>query len=434
MKLFKAILCVLAVMLLFSGCSMHLYSSVDDLISPVSPFGENADIKKALDSYAQNGYSLKAVGSGEFISSYNFYDLNGDGTDEAITFYEPSDNLGTVDMAVIQKKNEEWMVVENIHGEGKEVDSLSFEDLDGDGKTEIFVSWNVIANSSNHELSIYHFDETEESASLVKLDDSKTVNNFIVADFFGKGDKNLLLLEINTGNTQVNKAELFSLSGETLEKLGETKLDAHVSSYVKLTVETAEDGDRVYADGLGTDGTSMLTEIISWSRHYDTIISAFYQYDTAVTEETRRNLPVQSMDIDDDGIVDVPIEFSYTDYDSDITLFDFSVYKNYVLMHNVYALYCQRDGYLVKVPDEIVSNISAEYDTEQHEMTVINNETEQTLFRIMPVLKATYSADKYPDYTVISEEKGYCYLAAEGDDETLHMTAGDLKNMILVAE
>lgn len=434
MKILKAILCLLAVTILFSGCSMRLYSSVDDLISPISPFGENADIKKAMDGFAQNGYSLKAVGSGEYISSYNFYDLNGDGVDEAITFYEPSDNLGTVDMAVIQKQNDAWKVVVNIQGEGKEVDSLSFDDLDGDGRTEIFVSWNVIANSSNHELCLYHFEEVGDEASLQQLDDSITVNNFITADFFGKGVKDLLLLEINGGNAQVNKAELYSLSGGALNKLGETKLDAHVSSYVKLSVEAADDGDRVYADGLGTDGTSMLTEIISWSDHYGTIISAFYKYDTAITKETRRNLPVPSMDLEGDGVMEVPIECSYTDYDNKATVFDFCHYSRYVMLHTAYALYCERDDYILTLPDEIAATVSASYDDDSHEMTVINTNTQQKLFGIMPVLKATYSAERYPDYVVILEENGYCYLASEGDDETLQLTAADLKNRISVTE
>ncbi len=434
MKFVKAILCLLAVTILFSGCSMRLYSSVDDLISPISPFGENADIKNAMDSFAQNGYSLKAVGSGEYISSYNFYDLNGDGVDEAITFYEPSDNLGTVDMAVIQKKNDVWKVVENIQGEGKEVDSLSFDDLDGDGKTEIFVSWNVIANSSNHELCLYHFEETDDDASLQQLDDSITVNSFITADFFGNGVKDLLLLEISGGNMQVNKAELYSLSGGGLNKRGETKLDAHVSSYVKLSVEPNDDGDRIFADGLGTDGSSMLTEIIFWSSHYNTIISTFYKYDTAITKETRRNLPIASMDLDSDNTIEVPIECGYTDYNNEVTIFDFCNYSRYVMLHKEYALFCERDGYIVTIPDAIVANVSASYNNDSHEMTVVNTNTQKRLFSMMPVLKATYSADKYPGYTVILEEKGYCYLAAEGDDETLQMTAADLKNMIRVTE
>lgn len=434
MKCVRAILCLLAVTLLFSGCSMHLYSSVDDLISPLSPFGENAEIKKALDAFAPNGYSLKAAGSGEYISSYNFYDLNGDGVDEAITFFEPSDNLGTVEMAVIQKKDNTWTVVENIQGEGKEVDSLSFDDLDSDGVTEIFVTWDVIANSSNHVLCLYHFEETESDAALVQLDDNVTVNKFIAADFFGNGAKDLLLLEINAGNTQVNKAELYSLSGNELEKLGETKLDAHVSSYVKLSAESNEKGDRVFADGLGTDGTSMLTEIISWSEHYNTIISAFYKYDTGLTEETRRNLPIPSMDLDDDGVMEVPLECTYTDVEQEITVFDFKNYSRYVMMHHSYALYCGRDGYIVTVPDELADKVAAEYDDTTHEMTVTNTESAKTLFRIMPVLKATYSAEKYPNYTVILEENGYCYLTAGGDDETTQITAADLKNMIKVAE
>ena len=68
MKYLKSAICILLVCLMLTGCSFRMASSIDDLISPVSPFGDNADIQKAMDSYAKNGYSLKVNTTPPIIS------------------------------------------------------------------------------------------------------------------------------------------------------------------------------------------------------------------------------------------------------------------------------------------------------------------------------------------------------------------------------
>ena len=48
MKYLKSAICILIVCLMLTGCNFRMASSIDDLISPVSPFGDNADIQKAM--------------------------------------------------------------------------------------------------------------------------------------------------------------------------------------------------------------------------------------------------------------------------------------------------------------------------------------------------------------------------------------------------
>ena len=70
MKFLKAFLPVIILALLLSGCSFRLFSTAEDLIYPVSPSGENANVQKALDNYIKNGYSLKTPVGGEFKTSF----------------------------------------------------------------------------------------------------------------------------------------------------------------------------------------------------------------------------------------------------------------------------------------------------------------------------------------------------------------------------
>lgn len=63
-----AVLCL--VVFLFCGCSnFRLSSSIDDLISPISPSGDNAGVQSAVDEYCKGGYSIKIPATGNYTTS-----------------------------------------------------------------------------------------------------------------------------------------------------------------------------------------------------------------------------------------------------------------------------------------------------------------------------------------------------------------------------
>ncbi len=412
---------------MFSGCNFRISSSIDDLISPVSPFGDNADIKKALDNYAKGGYSLKIPRSGKYITSYTFFDIDGDKEEEAIAFYEPSDNLGTTNMSVIKKTDDTWKVIQNIDGDGRDIYSLDFEDISGDGVSELFVCWDVISNSSNHILSVY---KSGKESKLGKIGESITINNFIIADMVNDKTKELLLFELGSASASSAKAELYSLDKNKLELLGETRLDSHVTSYSVLKAENTDGTTRVYADALGSDGESMLTEIVYWWDKYDTIASPYYDYSTGLTKETARSAMVSCLDIDSDGKIDVPTDYDAGKLPEQVRAVDWKVNKNMLLVHTAYSLLVQKDMYVALIPDEMIDKISVSYNLGTHEMSVINKSTKKLIYSVMPVLKATYTADKYPGYRNVEEASGYCYLVKQGNDSEIKLKDKELSKTV----
>ena len=428
MKYFKTALCLALVCVVLSGCSFRFSSSIDDLISPPSPFGDNADIKDALDAYVQNGYSLKTPNSGEYIASYSFFDVDGDGTEEAFAFYEPSDNLGTIDMALIRKGEEGWSVAEKITGIGREVHSVEFTDLDGDKTSELIVCWDSIPNSTNHELCIYKLDLSAENI-ISQLEDSISVNNYCSVDMYGGGDPELLLFEIYSGSTNSVKAELYSFEDGYPELIGETKLDSHITSYESLKAETVDGYTRVYADALGSDGSSMLTELVYWSNAYKTIICPFYSYSTGRSKDTIRQLLVPSYDVNDDGIIEIPLDYEASWNTDTVAAVEWTDYKHSVLMHTAYSIFVPKERYIVVISDDYIDKINAEYNAENSELTVTSVESGNVVFSIMPVLKATYSSDKYLGYVEVAQSNGYCYLAKQGNDD-IKITTDELSSLV----
>lgn len=430
MKYIKAIALTLIIAIIFSGCSFRMSSSIEDLIGPVSPFGDNADIQEALDTYAKNGFSLKTPSGGEYIASYNFYDIDGDGNDEALAFYEPTDDLNTISMALIKKVKDKWSVVDNIKGDGKDIYSISFNDVNADDKVELLVCWDVISNSSNHNLSVYSFENKKDKLSLKQIGEPIEINNYIVVDYNQNSTNELLLFELN-GPYASARAELYSLRDNKFDLLGETKLDSHVSAYTNLQVEKAENDVRIYADALSTDGSSMLTEIIYWSDTYGTIVSPFYSYTTGLTKGTSRNIRLECSDINDDGLIEIPSSHKgIKGLPKNVKAVDWNIYKNTILVHSKYALVVSDDDYMVVIPDEIIGEIAVTYDNEAKELTVLDSKTKNKAFAVRPVLKAIYNENDYSNYSVVLEASGYYYLADIGKDSNIKITIDDLKNLV----
>lgn len=430
MKYIKSLICILLVAVMFSGCSFKIASSVYDLISPVAPFGDNADIQSAMDTYVKNGYNLKTPTGGKYKSSYSFYDIDGDKQKEAFAFYEPKDNLGTVNMAILKRADSTWSVVSNVVGEGKDVYSIDFNDITGNNKKEIFVCWDSISNSTNHLLSVYGFSQSNKSYSAVQIGNTLNVNNYSVAALRSDGTNNLLIFQINTGNrTSSAKAELYSVAKNKFKLIGETKLDSRINTFSNILVENVGNQKKVYADGIGSDGKSMTTEVIYWSDIYDTIISPFYSYSTGITEETTRKLLVPSMDVNNDKEIEIPSVYKLK-LPKQVAALNWMKYKNTTLVHSCYSLYAKNDNYTVVLDNDVFKKVTAEYNEKTNEMTVVNKNSGKKVFSVVPVLKAIYSSSNFSSYTVVMEKSGYYYLAKIGDDTDIKMNIDTIKSCI----
>ncbi len=415
---------------LLSGCSFRLASSVDELISPVSPQGEDADVQNALSSYISGGYTLKTPSGGEFTTAFSFYDFDGDSQEEAIVFYEPEKTPGMISMAVIDKVSGSWTVTYNISSTYSYVYSLSFSDLTGDGVYEFIVLWDVISNSTSHVLSVYQQELSDEFA-LTPLGDDITVNSFISLDMNLDSVNEILAFTIDSGDTVSAYATLYGYSDSGRKTLGSTRLDGHITYYDSIQYYTDDDRVYVYADAVKSDGTQMLTEVIYWSDYYDTIISPFYSYSTGITSATTRSVMVSCDDVDEDGTIEIPCDSDKTSVPSEVYAVNWKRYNSSVLVDAYSSLVVAKDQYQVIIPDEYFDDIHIDYSSESALLTVSDSE-DNLLFSVMCVLKTQYneSAEQYSDYTVVQENSGYVYLVQTGESGEADFSADALKTLL----
>lgn len=424
MKKVKILLLVLVICLTFSGCNGFRISSIDDLISPISPSGDDAGILAAVNEYSKGGYSIKIPSSGKYTTSFILYDLNGDGADEAIAFFERNDNLGEVDMAVLSKADNSWHVIDDISGEGIDINSVDFSDLNNDGSEEIIVCWGMISKSSTSNLCVY---SVSKDLKLNLMTDSITAGEFISADMNDDGNNELLVFTFGS-YSESPKAELYSLSTGSKRLIGETKLDSSIISFAKITCGETDEGMSVFADAIRANGASMVTELLYWSDYYDSIISPFYSYSTGKTTETQRDNLITCRDINDDGIIEIPVDKSVGGLPNEVTAQSWDCYESTVLKHRIYSYAVKRDGYLLVFDDDLFSKAHIKYDSAERKLDVTDGK--DNIFSIITVMRANYSSADYSDFTEIYSDSGLVYLCNANGNSAIKLTVDDIKDII----
>ncbi|MCD7872946.1 MAG: hypothetical protein LUG21_06605, partial [Clostridiales bacterium] len=388
-------------------------------------------VQNTLSSYSGGGYNLKNPQYGSFTAAYNFYDIDGDSQKEAIVFYEPSQNLGNINMAVIDKNNKKWSVVYNLESECSEIYSLSFSDLSGDGTPEIIVLWDVISNSKSHVLSVYGQKNENGEFSLFQIGKSINMNNYIPVDIDENGVNEMLVFTVDSGDSVSASAVLYSFSENSCEVLGSTKLDGHISFYKNIISESKNGRVYIYADAVKANGNQMLTEIIHWSDYYNTIVSPFYSYSTGITKNTTRSVMLSCRDINGDGLIELPKDSDRDDLPDFVTAAEWNQFENSVLSIVCCSFAVERDGYQIVLPENIFNDLRIEYSAEDSKLVAYDG-NDNIVFTVLTVLKADYLSDSqaYSDYSEIMRDSGYVYLSALGTGSDIEITLDDLKSYI----
>ncbi len=409
MKKFNIILFTLCIVLLLSGCSKPNFSSIEDLISPVTPSGDNADVQLALADYCKKGYSLKVPSGGAHTTAFVYEDLDGDGESEALAFYEPGEELGTVNMSVIKKDNKKWIVVSTVVGDGSDVSAVDFCDLTGDGDMEVIVGWSVISKSSVSEIDVYKL--TDKSAlSYEVINNPITADEFICSDVNDDGEKELLTFSTGSAN-ESPYSELYTFSSGSESRIGYTKLDSSIISFESIIVGKTDAGTSVYADALKADGSSMVTEFIYYSNYYDSIVSPLYSYSTGKTAETTRTDLLLCRDVDGDGVIEVPTDADRDTGAAQLKFDDWKEYKSTIFSHKHYSLSCRHDSYILLLSDSEYDALSFTYDEQNRELRAYDGDDE--CFEIKAVVKSAYDSNQLDlgGFTKVFENSGYVYLA-----------------------
>ncbi len=366
---------VVILVIMCSGCSLDFFS-VESLLAPPVQSGKNGELQKVFNTLMKDEkVKLKTPTSGDFQSAFVLYDINKDNVDEAFVFYSDASVESTVRMALLEIVDDDWIISADIKGAGSGVYEINFNDLDGDGLSEIFVSWSLFDNKITRIVSVYEPTRSADETFSLEAIGNEYFNTKSFLDFNGDLKNDLVVVYLDdTAEVQKSVLRFFSLSPEKqLVKYSEISIDSSIVSVESIKSDVIKSGDKSYArlfiDCLKNE-KMMFTDMVYWDTEQSKPVRAFAEPNLT----TSRNSKIFCMDIDNDGCIEVPVvttlkgdpkQFSLTDYDNvyTFTLLNWLDVKGDNDRENVQTLYNPLDGYLLKFSWN--GKISIRYDSIQ---------------------------------------------------------------------
>ena len=457
MKKLIAVIIVAVVCLALSGCDFNM-ASVDSLMRPPKLSGDSSLLQEAFENSVNYSESviMKTPMSGDNRSSYLFYDLDNDETQEAFVFYSDPAVEDVAYVSAFKKIKGNWSCVSNIKGRGEDIYEVNFADINGDSIKEIVISWNStsqveLANfsdfgsSRNRTMTIYSYNSS--AFTLIK---TEVFTKAFVDDLNGDNADELFVLNIDLSNQKKNTVGRIVSFNSKYEVVNEEEFSITGMLEV-LNIATdnyvfeEEAHTRLYIDGLISE-TGVLTEVIDIA-HTDFMITLpLYQSNISETPLTLRDVRTSSRDIDNDGIVEIPtLEtlVSGTSISSEsaeampLNLTVWSELQNGTVAVDFKCLLNSTYGYMFVFPDESIGKMTVVYNTDTTTLTFYLLDANGTLggelFSVRAFSKLNWEENDF-GYTRLDEKGAYIYAYILFDTENAETIIGYITENFVITE
>ncbi|MCL2508809.1 MAG: hypothetical protein FWF05_06505 [Oscillospiraceae bacterium] len=292
--------------LILGGCGFSLSGA--DLIRPPKPYGKNNELRIAFEKSVSADVIFKTPISGAYLSSFVLEDIDGDGTEEALVFYAERSQDTTVYINVFTYFDDAWQYACTVTGQGCDVYSIDFIDMNENGVKEIAVSWILLEQSGSKMLSVYDFSPSERALTELSAE-LFTLKKFIDVD--GDGMTEIFLAHMDTSQEKpASFAKVLKMDGDKSVTLIEKRsLDGNVSGYTSIKADEGRQSGHanIYIDA-NKGESQMITEILYWNSTSQTLSVPLLDNETQCNTQSWRSVRLASRDLDGDGIVEVPVQ------------------------------------------------------------------------------------------------------------------------------
>ena len=297
----------LAPMLLLSGC-VQFQLSAEELMRPPALNQEQLAISTALErAVGDSDIKYKYPETGDNRSAFLFYDLDDDGTEEALVFYQAQSKGSSTWMNVMAHREDQWVSVFDIaapNGE-TEVDFISFQPLLS-SQENIVIGW--ADETMNDKCAVvYSYDD-----GILTEAYSEYYEKLTFADLNRDG-----LLDMATVLCDSYYEEcVVSLVVQNRDISGKASLECSSLLYLPYgngEVVSLQAGmvdsvtPALFIDNkinLSRSRQRMVSQVVT-AYGYD-LVNLLDSEDTILSETTMRTTNVLCQDIDGDGIMEVP--------------------------------------------------------------------------------------------------------------------------------
>lgn len=401
----RAVLCIAAAApLLLCSCNI----SVEDLMTAPSLTADQSAILDVIQQSNIERISLKYPISGDWRSPIQFFDLNGDGQDEAIVFYSVTQEINAR-IALLAKTDEEWIISSEYQGDGTEVNSVQM--LSGTD-ANILVEWGSV-NPNNRQFGVYAYIEGE-----LLIGFKEECSDILMGDFNDDG-----ILEFYYVSAE-KPGERFRLKyaddiGRGYSIISEIELSAEMAALLSLKTVKNPDGQQLIFIDESIEGNSYATEVFALKNRKLSPAAAGGEFDIFSLSVRQTELISRVFTNVSKTLMMVPSKVASRETISDETLWRYWYYVQNDSLGYYFATFVNAPLNMnVAIPDEWLETVTvAESEVEQRLFIFTDTGTGETIFEIK-VLRIEDSQQTYEDEGFISIQRSvgaYRYLYRAGE-------------------
>ncbi len=364
-KLLALTLCLF----LLGGCA-SISMNAEDLLVPPRLNQRQTMVEEALQATVSPGSILYQYPQrGEYRSPFVFFDMDNDGLQEAIVFYTNRAGDEMVRAKVLREtKDGYFQQVRDITGNGDQVDFVQFSHLLDRESCSLLIGWHN-SRKGTYTLGVYAYRDGNWSREAQMAYESLDVD-----DYFGDGLNEILLIRQDSSDYYQ-----LTLLGRTvdgrLSTLGELALSPDMVAVLQMCRGRLDNGYAVYIDQLRADSFTA-TEVVAVTRNG--LQSLVGELNFELYSETFREQEVLSVDLQEDGLVEIPTHSELPGYLSEdelepppltnyLRLTTSAEQSGYSFQRVYSAAVNEEAGYLVFFPERWLGNVTIRRRPESNE-------------------------------------------------------------------
>ena len=281
------------------GCG---FESVDNLYAlPVLP-QEYRDLQATIETtMSELGAEYAVISYGSYTSTIQLLDMDADGEQEtsAVFLRVTSGEERPMRVCLFRKGGDNtYRQVHMLSGEGNSINSVTYEDLTGDGIREIIVSWQL--SSGVHILAAYNV----SGAEAVELMSAAYNETYIIADLNGDGSGEIVVFQQDSTGEGNNLAEYYTYQDGVMTMTSTAPLSNGMKDVSNAKTGRLADGRPGVYVGIEMEN-GVLTDILVLAENGLKNVTRDAESGASIVT-ARSYTDVAATDINGDGVLEIP--------------------------------------------------------------------------------------------------------------------------------
>ncbi len=402
---------VLMTMLLLTACTSDVLDTKSLLKAPKLS-NKYIEIQKTLDNILRD-YSLVTPQNGANKEAVYLLNLYGDSKEEAIIFVRDNESYEIKIVVLQREENESWLEKNVFSGIGFSINRVDFRDLDGDGNNELIIGWEG-STLIDRGISVY----TIKNDQLLEVF-NKNYTAYTLEDLDIDGNDELMIINLDKMKGEAN-AVLYDLDVDTksMYYVDQVKMDGYVNSYYNVTSGYVSSTRKGVLIDVNIGAHASYTDLIIF--HNGQLRNLFYNTKWEYTDLTFRPYSIKSRDIDEDGIMEIPLLRIPKGYEETPSI-EVPYITAWMEWNGLYGLKFDKESYMnlnnnfiIFFPEEWRYNVTLTVEKDKYLFDYYSfvDKKSYSIFEIIVLDKAKYYENRgeYHDYRIIDTLINRMYL------------------------